>query len=668
MNSQIAHPKYRPDIDGLRAIAVLSVVVYHAFPSALRGGFAGVDVFFVISGFLISTILFENIDRGTFKISDFYSRRIRRVFPALALVLFSVLIFGSVFLFPGEMKQLGKHVASSAGFIQNYVLWSESGYFDNASETKPLLHIWSLGIEEQFYIIWPLLLVGAAKFGKQKRQFFYLLATVIVFALSFALNIELVKDDPTKTFYLPQYRFWELAIGGILSWVVLYQPSFVNRFRGAADGANVSVFSMKRVNDLIGFGGFVALFVIFGEFSKDTIFPGKMALLPVLATVAIIFAGSESFANKQILSNKFFVWCGLISFPLYLWHWPLLSFGRILYGQTPPNEFLVSAVLLSIVLAWLTMRFIERPFRFGNSNNAPKIAVLCSSVLAAGVIGFVSSERIDDGKVLSKSEEETNAVIASSEENCKKIFPHWLDKDGVGTDQWCRVQNGKPTIALVGDSHSGQLFYGFIDALKGTSESVANFPASCAAPLLDTSTGITRALKYRENNGRLMNDAFEYIGNSPTIRTVYLAHNPDCSFGKGTSIDLENPAEKDDEIILKNGLIRTLNFLRSKNKNVVIVLDNPAFPFLPSKCKSRGAFFDSFKGECKIEIHSPSRERYKRLVMAVVSDKFPNVKIFDLEPYFCSSGQCSPIHDGQFFYNDNDSGHMNHDGSVSTLR
>lgn len=166
MSENTLHPKYRPDIDGLRAIAVLSVVIYHGFPSSLRGDFAGVDIFFVISGFLISTILFQNIDRGSFSIGDFYSRRIRRIFPALGIVLLSVLIFGWFCLFPDEMKQLGKHTAASSGFIQNFALWKESGYFDNSSDTKPLLHIWSLGIEEQFYFVWPLLLWGCGKLSE----------------------------------------------------------------------------------------------------------------------------------------------------------------------------------------------------------------------------------------------------------------------------------------------------------------------------------------------------------------------------------------------------------------------------------------------------------------------------------------------------------------------
>ena len=154
----LLHPKYRRDIDGLRAVAVLAVVAFHAFPNWVKGGFIGVDVFFVISGYLISTIIFESLDKGTFSFSEFYARRIKRIFPALIIVLVACFTFGWFALFPHEYKQLGEHIAAGAGFLSNIVLWKDAGYFDNAADTKPLLHLWSLGIEEQFYIVWPFLL------------------------------------------------------------------------------------------------------------------------------------------------------------------------------------------------------------------------------------------------------------------------------------------------------------------------------------------------------------------------------------------------------------------------------------------------------------------------------------------------------------------------------
>ncbi len=211
--SHLSHPKYRPDIDGLRAVAVLSVVAFHAFPAWMKGGFIGVDVFFVISGFLITTIIFENLDRGTFSFAEFYARRIKRIFPALLLVLVASFAFGWFSLLADEYKQLGKHIAAGAGFVSNLVLWSELGYFDNSAETKPLLHLWSLGIEEQFYIAWPFFLWLA-----WKRNFSFLTLTILVAFLSFYLNFNGIKKDAVATFYSPQTRFWELLAGSILAW------------------------------------------------------------------------------------------------------------------------------------------------------------------------------------------------------------------------------------------------------------------------------------------------------------------------------------------------------------------------------------------------------------------------------------------------------------------
>ena len=212
----LSHPKYRPDIDGLRAVAVLSVVAFHAFPEWIKGGFIGVDVFFVISGFLISTIIFENLDRGTFSFAEFYARRIKRIFPALIFVLSACLIFGWLSLLPEELNQLGKHILGGAGFVSNLVLWSESGYFDNSAETKPLLHLWSLGIEEQFYIVWPFLVWAA---WKRKLNLFYVTLSLLV--ASFASNIWLIQANPVATFYSPLTRFWELLCGSLLALYVI---------------------------------------------------------------------------------------------------------------------------------------------------------------------------------------------------------------------------------------------------------------------------------------------------------------------------------------------------------------------------------------------------------------------------------------------------------------
>lgn len=343
-----SHLKYRADIDGLRAIAVLSVVGYHAFPRAIVGGFIGVDIFFIISGFLISTIIFQNLDAGNFSIADFYRRRVKRIFPALLTVLISCMMFGWFFLLTDEYKQLGKHTAGGAVFISNILLWKESGYFDASADAKPLLHLWSLAVEEQFYIFWPLILAFA---WKRKWN---MAATIVVLALlSFSVSLAYLRDDPTAAFYSPQSRFWELMMGSLLAHTLLYRPQLLERHR--------------NVRSLAGFGLLAGGLLLI---NMHRAFPGWWALLPTLGACLIISAGPTAILNQKILSSRVFVWFGLISYPLYLWHWPIFSFLHILGGAQPTRNTKLAAILLSIVLAWLTYRFIEKPIR----TNALRVA------------------------------------------------------------------------------------------------------------------------------------------------------------------------------------------------------------------------------------------------------------------------------------------------------
>lgn len=349
MNLHFSHPKYRPDIDGLRAIAVLSVVAFHAFPNWMSGGFIGVDVFFVISGYLISMIIFENLDKGTFGFTEFYSRRIRRIFPALLLVLTVSYALGWFTLLADEYKQLGKHVAGGAGFASNFIFWKESGYFDNAAETKPLLHLWSLGVEEQFYIAYPLLLWLA-----WKRKFNLFTITVVIAVISYYLNVRGIRKDATASFFLPQTRFWELMSGSLLAWMTLYGGNALTKLNVMLDRwLSIAVYREPRAFDgatlanVVSFSGFILLLYGFFRINKEMSFPGVWALIPVVGSVLIISAGHKAWFNKVILSSRVAVWFGLISFPLYLWHWVLLSFPRVILGELPSQAIRVAAVTTS---------------------------------------------------------------------------------------------------------------------------------------------------------------------------------------------------------------------------------------------------------------------------------------------------------------------------------
>jgi peptidoglycan/LPS O-acetylase OafA/YrhL len=337
----LTHPKYRPDIDGLRAIAILSVVGFHAFPNWINGGFIGVDIFFVISGYLISSIIFDSLEHNHFSFFEFYSRRIKRIFPALILVLIACFAFGWFVLLADEYKQLGKHIAGGAGFIANFIFWNESGYFDNASDTKPLLHLWSLGVEEQFYIAWPVLL-----WFDWKQRLNMLTIVIAVGIISFALNIARINGGHTvAAFYSPQTRFWELLTGSLLAYATLRQWNSFPKLKHWLDTWLGKLIyshppegdgrSLRNIQSLLGAALIaVGVFVI----AKENHFPGWWAVLPTLGTVMIIAAGMQAWLNSAVLGNRMLVWFGLISFPLYLWHWPLLSFARIVESETPSHE------------------------------------------------------------------------------------------------------------------------------------------------------------------------------------------------------------------------------------------------------------------------------------------------------------------------------------------
>lgn len=385
MNARLSHPKYRPDIDGLRSVAVLSVVTFHAFPEWMPGGFIGVDIFFVISGYLISTIIFDNLRKGTFSFVEFYARRIRRIFPALILVLFSTLLFGWLVLLPDELNQLGKHAAAGAGFYSNFALWQEAGYFDKSSDAKPLLHLWSLAIEEQFYIIWPFVLwIG----WKGRINLFIVIA--LIGSISFYLNVAGVNTDSVASFYSPQTRFWELLCGSALAWHSINGSE--KYFYGLPESKKwiIDFIHTNRtiIMNVFSISGLIFLTFGFWKITTDMKFPGGWAVVPVLGSVLIIWACPVAWFNRVVLSNRLFVWFGLISFPLYLWHWPILSFARIIEGGVPSRDIRIAAVSLAIFLAWMTFEFIEKPVRFGNIYPKFKVSLLSGLMIFLAMIGL----------------------------------------------------------------------------------------------------------------------------------------------------------------------------------------------------------------------------------------------------------------------------------------
>ena len=382
---------YRRDIDGLRAIAVMAVLVYHALPTVLRGGFIGVDVFFVISGFLISGQIVAELEAGRFTFASFYARRIRRIFPALLLVLLATLGYGFVVLLPKELAGLGADVAGGAGFISNLMQWSEAGYFDRAAIYKPLLHLWSLGVEEQYYIGWPVALWLLHKTQSN------ILGFMIAVALgSFALNAAIAASNPAMDFYSPLTRLWELAVGALLA------------YRQAGQAVSAGSARQRSCLSVAGLALILGGAVLF---NPQMNFPGWLALAPVGGAMLLIAAGPGALINRTLLSNRAAVFTGVISYPLYLWHWPLISYAYFLdNGRELKTLPALMIILASFILAWATYRLLELNLRFGGHRRAKTLGLtLAMFVVGSAGAGiwaahglpfrFRQLPRIDDAKI-----------------------------------------------------------------------------------------------------------------------------------------------------------------------------------------------------------------------------------------------------------------------------
>lgn len=331
-SSRAPSPAYRPDIDGLRAIAVLLVVAFHYFEGRLGGGFVGVDVFFVISGFLISGIILDAVASRRFSVAQFYGARVRRIFPALAVVLAAVLVAGWVLLLPSEYIAVGRHTVAGAGFLANIAAWREASYFDTAAGTKPLLHLWSLGVEEQFYVCWPLFLIGLSRLSDRARGF-----ALTVCAASLCWSVWLTGTDQAGAFYSPLARVWELAAGGgLAAWL---------RQREKSESPLAWVMSLAGLAAILGSA------VWLGPASR---FPGANALWPVGGAALVIAAGPASWVNRRLLGHPTLATIGLISYPLYLWHWPVLVFVRVVTAVEPSVAVRCALIALSAALAVAT--------------------------------------------------------------------------------------------------------------------------------------------------------------------------------------------------------------------------------------------------------------------------------------------------------------------------
>lgn len=474
---------YRADIDGLRAIAIVLVICFHFFPNVIAGGFIGVDVFFVISGYLITGIILSEMKEKNFSLGGFYYRRIRRLFPSLLTVLLFCFIAGQFLLVPAENYQLNKNLLGGLLFVANFTLWTDAGYFNIYSEQNPLLHLWSLGVEEQFYLFWPAFLMVLARYAKA----FILPAVILLLIFSFSLNIIFVETRPDLTFYFPFTRFWEIFFGVFLA--VLHSGKH-------------KINPGNMTSNIASLAGFFC--ILSGAFLIDgnTWFPGWWGLYPAIGATLVIYAGPESLLNKYILSHKWPVWVGLISYPLYLWHWPLYAFSSNVLQHWPFYLDKYFLIALSFLLAALSYQYLELPAKkMGierviklSLSTATGLAVLSLVIFSTG--GWTISHSTNRG--LPEELQALNASDFSDDLDVGWRTGECFLERGQGPERFsnaCLKQAIEETVIIWGDSHAAALFPGLQELAEIEGFNLGQFTASACPPILDWNGAINRNCK-----------------------------------------------------------------------------------------------------------------------------------------------------------------------------
>ncbi len=661
------HPKYRPDIDGLRALAIGLVVAFHTFPGKFPGGFIGVDIFFVISGFLISSIIFKGLERGIFSFSDFYARRIRRIFPALLLVLIFCLGTGFFVMLADEYKQLGRHVMAGAVFLSNFALLGETGYFDTNSKGKVLLHLWSLGIEEQFYIVWPLLLWLV---WKRKLNLLFIIVSLIV--VSLASDIALYQSGyRDKAFYLPVTRFWELLLGNLLAYAALYRPSMLEVLQRKIFGLRLADISSIAGVALIGIA-----FVLIRE-EKSALW----LLLPTSGAFLIIAAGRQAIFNRFILANRVSVGLGMISYPFYLWHWPFLSFDWLIESENPDRFIKIPALLVSFAFACLTYVLIERPIRMGayGQKLTPFLIAAMIAVFGIGLAvyesdgrNFVNAQMSGDIRQMVLDVVTPNATRLS-DGSCEKLLGI---KDA--RSEVCLTSSATPDIMIIGDSHATSL--NAAAHLKMTDLNTVLVAAHGCLPFLGYRVAPLKKDSKETNCLGIAPKMFEMAEKVPSIKTViiltrgpyYLLHG--SGFGTEDKSDAVLRSGKTGKIvdinkIFVDGYTDTIQRLRKLGKKVVFVIDYPELGMDAKFCVEARPFTFGKKPAVLSCVNPRSavdaRQKFYREKIAAIQRRNPGLLVYDTLPVFCSDTECTGKDDRHIFYHDDD--HLSNSGSKMLL-
>lgn len=637
--------EYRREIDGLRAIAVIPVILFHAGFEHFSGGYVGVDIFFVISGYLITTIILSEKEQGKFSIINFYERRIRRILPVLFFIVALCVPFAWFLLLPSDLKDFSQSLVAISLFSSNILFWLETGYWEAVNELKPLLHTWSLAVEEQYYVLYPIFLMFMWRFRKR----WLLVSFLIIAGISFLLAEFAVNNAPIANFFLLPTRGWELAIGAIIAVYFFYKKNIIR-----------SLLTHKILNEIAGLIGLGMIFYSVFFYTESTPFPSRYALIPTFGTGLIIMFSSQDTIVGQLLGNKLLVGTGLISYSAYLWHQPLFAFARHAFLNGPDLSIFTILILITFLLSYFSWRYVEVPFR--NKHKYSRQFIFITAIIGSlFFIGIGALGHFNNG--FDKRVTETGLTIKELDERTR--VNHGLSKicEGEFTlSEDCR-NSEDPEILIWGDSYVMHLVQGVL--ASNTDAKVIQMTKSVCGPFFEVAPIYLPEypLKWAEGCLEFNEKVKNWLKNS-NVKYVVMS----SSFY--TYLDIENTSllyqdgqiKKSEMNLVVKEFENTLHFIKSLGIKPVIFSPTPENNREDlGKCLVRAEFFNRNKDECNFIAEESSR------FMGIVVHEFlqriaENFDVIRLDNFLCKESKCITHIDETFIYRDK--GHLSYEGSA----
>ncbi len=668
---------YKPHIDGLRALAVLPVIFFHAGFEIFQGGFVGVDIFFVISGYLITNIILKDLKKNTFKISNFYIRRARRILPALFLVTLSSLIISIFLMSEEEIKFFSRQAISVVLFISNFFFWNNTGYFNPNSELQPLLHTWSLSVEEQFYIFFPLFLIFIWKFFRGKLNYFLIL--IICFSLIlcqmggnfklsnistnfpfFKLPFEFFWQAGSANFFLPFGRIWELLFGSLVS---------VYTFK--------KEIKYKKINNLFSILGIGLILLSIMLFSENLQYPSLLTFLPVFGTTLILLYSNKPTLSYKIFSYKPLVFLGLISYSLYLWHQPLLAFNRIYFGTNLSFLHTICIIILTFLISVISWKLIEKPFRnkelINNKKAIGYLIVISIVILSLSSLAFFSKIKTFQPKIPNSI---LNSFQSSEPGKCFDINYAHLEEN-----KWfCDIGNSsnKYTFAVIGDSHALALKAAFEEAaIQKNQKGILLGFSGCPGLLGVNSIRPDSNVK----NCKLLNEKLFKFIKTNNIKKIFLAsrwsyytiggYNP----SDFNLVSIDNNLFSNKSVSKKSTIYGIENTIKRYNKigvEVVFVHQVPEQIYDPKYVylKSMNAQLNriDLNKVINFSVEYNKHAQYLNFIkdnLKLLKKNYSNIKEIDFDQIFCDKVKCYYGSEIKSFYSDKN--HLSISGSMKTV-